>query len=762
MAFYDKSVMTFYGNKTRIDFIRNHATMYGGAIYVDDTSYIVRLGYYIYTMKNFIQRIGSSLKYPAPLFFINNTAEVVGNTLFGGRVDKGLMFLVNTKDNPSNIASEPTRVCLCEKSIPNCNLTSLMVEKYPGERYEFEAVAVGQKLGTVPSVVQAQITSAAANNSFGHAATDVGEMETTEYTQLTKRSCTKLSYTIKSPPQLYHNVTIHTVNYNRQTIEALKIIFDIHLMSDIIKVLLTQFNVTFYSKHCPYGFLFDEIIKECICQKALLDQGINCNFRSYDVQKPSHKWVNITSEHYYANTSDLGVLIYDHCPYDFCKTLPNPLPLSLYHPDDQCNYNRSGMLCGSCKTNFSLTLGSSVCQKCSKPWTAAVITISILFAGLLLVVFLMFFNFTVSMGTINGLIFYASIIQANNVFFFPNDASNSFLRVFIAWLNLDLGIETCLYDGMDAYAKTWLQLLFPAYIWTTVIIIIVSSHYSTTVSRMNGDNAVQVLATLFLLSYAKLLRVCITIFSSAVLVYPDNYRRRLWLYDGNVDYLQGKHIPLFVAGLSLLLLISIPYTAVLLTIQWLQRFPSWKICICISKMHPLFDAYTGPFKFRHRYWTGLLLLARIFLFLVFSLNSSNNPSVNQLTIAISMLCLLAYLALVGGVYKQWPLSLLEIAFLFNLGILSAVCGVYQEDSACLITAQISTGITVVLFGAIIVYHLVLRVLKSRGGRALRNYVEEKRKIKMMMKEGENAQTLTSSDEVTVTHSVVDLQELLLK
>ena len=33
---------------------------------------------------------------------------------------------------------------------------------------------------------------------------------------------------------------------------------------------------------------------------------------------------------------------------------------------------------------------------------------------------------------------------------------------------------------------------------------------------------------------------------------------------------------------------------------------------------------------------------------------------------------------------------------------------------------------------------------------------------MMKEEGENAQTLTSSDEVTVTHSVVDLQELLLK
>ena len=534
LAFYDRSVMRFYGNGTRMYFIRNHATIYGGAIYVEDSTYIVRSGENIYTMMGFVQRIGLSLQYPAPLFFMNNTAEVAGTTLFGGRVDKGLLFLVNTDDDPSNIASEPTRVCPCENSIPNCNLTSVMVNHYPGKRYEFEAVAVGQKLGTVPSVVQAKISSA--NNNFGHTANDVGGLlGTTEYTQLTGRSCTKISYTLKSPPQLYHNITMLTVNYDSQRIEALKRIFK---SSDTIKMLLTQFNLTFHLNHCPYGFSFDKATKECICQKALLDQGIHCNFSSYDVLRPSHKWINITSEHSDNNFTDMsspGILIYNHCPYDFCKTLPNPLPLSLYHPDDQCNYNRSGILCGSCKRNFSLILGSSVCQRCSEPWIAAVIIILIAFAGLLLLVFLIFLNFTVSMGTINGLIFYGNIVRANNAFFFPDDASRSFLGIFIAWLNLDLGIETCLYDGMDAYAKTWLQFLFPAYIWTIVIIIIMSSRYSTTVSRMSGNNAVQVLATLFLLSYAKLLRVSITIFSSAVLVYPDDYKRRVWYYDGNVD-----------------------------------------------------------------------------------------------------------------------------------------------------------------------------------------------------------------------------------
>ena len=42
-----------------------------------------------------------------------------------------------------------------------------------------------------------------------------------------------------------------------------------------------------------------------------------------------------------------------------------------------------------------------------------------------------------------------------------------------------------------------------------------------------------------------------------------------------------------------------------------------------------------------------------------------------------------------------------------------------------------------------------------------NYVREKREMNRMKKqEGEKTQALTGSDEVTATHSVVDLQELL--
>jgi len=44
------------------------------------------------------------------------------------------------------------------------------------------------------------------------------------------------------------------------------------------------------------------------------------------------------------------------------------------------------------------------------------------------------------------------------------------IAVFIAWYNLDLGIQTCSCDGMDScdgmnsYEKAWLKFIFTIYV----------------------------------------------------------------------------------------------------------------------------------------------------------------------------------------------------------------------------------------------------------------------------------------------------------
>ena len=68
----------------------------------------------------------------------------------------------------------------------------------------------------------------------------------------------------------------------------------------------------------------------------------------------------------------------------------------------------------------------------------------------MLVTALLALNITVAVGLINGFIFYANIVSANSAVFFPS-SEPSFPSVFVAWLNLDLGIDVCFMNGLDTY-----------------------------------------------------------------------------------------------------------------------------------------------------------------------------------------------------------------------------------------------------------------------------------------------------------------------
>ena len=158
------------------------------------------------------------------------------------------------------------------------------------------------------------------------------------------------------------------------------------------------------------------------------------------------------------------------------------------------------------------------------------------------------------------------MVKANEHLLFPE--KNSPLTIFISWLNLDLGIETCFFNGLSAYSKVWLQFVFPLYIWSIAGFIIALSKYSNCVAKVMGNNSVPVLATLFHLSYAKLLHTIILALSFSILTTMDS-SKAVWSSDGHLDYLGPKHAPLFFVALATLIFLWLPYTLVLFLGQWL-------------------------------------------------------------------------------------------------------------------------------------------------------------------------------------------------
>ena len=182
-------------------------------------------------------------------------------------------------------------------------------------------------------------------------------------------------------------------------------------------------------------------------------------------------------------------------------------------------------------------------------------------------------------------------------------------KVFVSWLNLDIGIDTCFYAGMDTYAKTWLELVFPVYLIILVISIIGISSRSTRFSNLLGKrNPVATLATLILISYTKILQVIIAAFSFAPLSFPNGTTTIRWLLDANIAYSNGKLIALFCVA-SFILLVGLIFTIFIFSWQLLFHCPRLQLLKWIRnhKLHSFIDAYHTPHSPKHRYWTGLFI-----------------------------------------------------------------------------------------------------------------------------------------------------------
>ena len=699
-----KSAIIFNPTKSNvlINFIKNTAPK-GGAIYIEEsslTTFLNRILDYkaVEVRSVFDVQCKASL---VKMIFRDNIALLGGNHIYGGWVDWSIKngitrYNFDKMDNilkiedivkgSSDIASDPVRICLCDKGHPNCSITDHSVETYGYVAY-LDLVAVGQRYTPVSAYVRA-----------------IFKKTKSSHIDLLQQMCTTVSYVVDFDNEKLVLQPHYEGIYSQKPYD---IVYNGNYSNDsrTVQALLLFHNLTIQvrTKPCPLGFSLHKIKRICVCQPWLVMLDLICEPDSTKIRRKRQQWIGIVYKHTDSMHKDQRVIVHQNCPFQYCRTDKESLLMNLEDGDELCAFNRSGILCGVCKTNFSRVLGSSRCKICTNNIVLLGVIFIWLLLGILLVMFLTLLNFTVSTGTINGLIFYVNTIHAQHSTFFTSN-THSFLSKFISWLNLDQGIELCLYDGLDTYTITWLQFLFPLYIWSIAAALIVSSHYSTRVSRFIGSNAVPVLATLFLITYAKILRLIIDVISFTTITFPDGYKSKVWLMDGNVKILTGKHIPLFLVTL-LFLLFSMPFTITLLTIQLIYKISHYRVMFWVNKLKPLFDAYTGPYKAKHRYWTGLLLIFRIVLLIIFSLNQTNNPTTNLVSITAASITLLIWLYFSGWVYNDWFNNYLEAFFLTNIGF-TAVIMLYElaNDDYSPTAVYVSTGITFVIFIGIIIYH----------------------------------------------------------
>ena len=420
--------------------------------------------------------------------------------------------------------------------------------------------------------------------------------------------------------------------------------------------------------------------------------GVTCHIQDQTISRSGLVWIS---------TDGNETMAASNCPYNYCNR--EEINMALEDPDSQCNFNHSGTLCGGCQPGLSLALGTNQCMYC--PNTHLSLLLPFTLAGVVLVCFIKVIDLTISQGTLNGLIFYANVVKANEYLLYKEQQTNP-LTVFIAWLNLDLGIETYFFNGLTAYGKTWLQFVFPLYIWSIASLIIILANYSDRVTKVMGNNSVPVLATLFLLSYAKLFRAIITALSFTML-YTTHGRKFVWSADGNLDYLGPEHAPLFVVAAATLLFLCLPYTLLLFLGQWLHRCNCCLIIRMMMKTKPFLDAHYGPFKGNHHYWFGAVLLVRAVILLISVLIPTNRAIITVFSINVCAFVLVTCLAI--GVYRSFAVATFNAVWFANLGLLSAshMFSTFEEGNSflamkCLLPLAFAQFIGLVFFKVLVI------------------------------------------------------------
>jgi len=362
--------------------------------------------------------------------------------------------------------------------------------------------------------------------------------------------------------------------------------------------------------------------------------------------------------------------------------------------------------------------------------------------------------------SINEQLFFNKNINRASLFS-ENITSSSFLRVFISLFNLDLGFEICFYREMSQVAKTGLQFLFPVYLWPLIVVIVYLSRYSHRFQGRVSHSAVPGFATLILLSYTKLLRTAISVFSFADVESVNGATLRVWRPDPSVLYWHDGHAALFVIA-TLFLLFIFPF-AISFTYPRILHYKKF------SYFFPLFDCFVAPYKGKYRYWFGIRAVLLIYLALMETIIFDDEEA-----LLLSNLVVVGTFAIVQAYvrpFKETVVNCSDLTFTAIFLLLSSTV-LYIHPTAndpdskgfdgVNIAVYIFGYIAFCLFCLVIVYHIHIASRKSywyirlteKFWQKLKNY-QDNRMVNILF----SSATITKNATINRFHNVIDMQNL---
>ena len=515
-------------------------------------------------------------------------------------------------------------------------------------------------------------------------------------------SCSDNQLAIRDLDHLLHeydrNLTISATFQNQEEEEICVLMRCIKMYSDPNAII-------FYIKvnaYCPLGF---NKSKEgyCNCTQALHSRGYKCDIETRIITSSSNHWTGYNND-----SSNETVLFTSNCPPNYCDPNFHNFVLNDSITDLSCLNSRTGILCGQCKENYSAVFGSEACyDNCTDLYLLTLPMYAL--AGLVLVVLLFALRLTVATGTINGVIFYANLLglSMDKLTEDYRGPYATFLRIAISLLNLDLNFPLCFYKEMTPEAKIGFQFIFPVYLWSIVIGMIILSKRSIKLSNLISTSSVQVLSTLLYFSYSKLLRTVIDIVSYTQLYSITDHSdtensKRVWFFNGE-DYGHGVHSFYLALAAIFTAFFLLPYTVLLTFSSSLMKFRLFN-----KVFKPFGDAYGGPFKDKWRFWFGLRLWITL---LLFATNGALQGKYTEIMLTIHRMIIILFILIQACCrpFKNCMIGLVDLLFMLDYWLIIA-CYIFFGSTS--LATYILVSLALIMLLVILLFHIGFDYLKT--------------------------------------------------
>ena len=514
----------------------------------------------------------------------------------------------------------------------------------------------------------------------------------------------------------------------------------------------TQFTIQV--SQCSPGFIYNHSSSNCSCIEELIQEGIKCDVDTQTLQVPNHLWMGPVNE------EDNTVSLVHECVLDYCHPGSRTVPPSEYEVQCTEGYSRTGMLCGTCMPGYSVVFGTNRCLKCSNTYLVLIVVFAV--AGILLVLAISLLKITVAHGYLNGILFYCNVISLYTNIFTPAGSTYKAF-IIISFLNINLGVEACFYDGMDALARTGLQLVFPAYLFLLMglITVLARSKYRCSKCFINSRfNANEMFGTLLILCYSSILESCIEILGVVRVQTLAGDTLIRWVVDPTVPYFHGWHGVLGAIAIILVLLYTALFPLVLLFPTYVYQY--------LPKLKPFFDALYNPFKKEFRFWLAFRLILRsIPLVLAFFVRYP----LNVFILAIFLIVLL-YIQLFAKPFQTTAVNITDGFLLINAIILtvgalffdSALNTASEENQSKILTHHTSFSYVIIstaytIFLCILLHYIYLRLPEKLQQTMKDNITRLPHCLKETTDKEGDRWSPTVDHEHTVTHSSVRISSL---